>query len=158
MANISLPTKFKIVTAFAPKTTNAALTSVPVTLKNAVKAWLILNFTQAVGFASTPTLKQATDIAIGTNAAGPISRIWSNLDVATTDTLVERTAAASYALTTGTTNMLVIFEIDPASLTDGYDVVYCTIATSSQASDFVAGEWLIQTNYAQATPPSAIVD
>ena len=158
MANISLPTKFKIVTAFAPKTTNAALTSVPVTLKNAVKAWLVLNFTQAVGFASTPTLKQATDIAIGTNAAGPVSRIWSNLDVATTDTLVERTAAASYALTTGTTNMLVVFEIDPASLTDGYDVVYCTIATSSQASDFVSGEWVIQTNFAQATPPTAILD
>ena len=158
MANISLPTKFKIVTAFAPKTTNAALTSVAVTLKGCIKAWLVLNFTQAVGFASTPTLKQATDIAIGTNAAGPVSRIWSNLDVATTDTLVERTAAASYALSTATTNMLVIFEIDPASLTDGYDVVYCTIATSSQASDFVAGEWVLQTNYAQATPPSAIVD
>jgi len=158
MANISLPTKFKLVTAFAPKTTNAALTSVPVTLKNAIKAWLILNFTQAVGFASTPTLKQATDIAIGTNAAGPVSRIWSNLDVATTDTLVERTAAASYALSTATTNMLVVFEIDPASLTDGYDVVYCTIATSSQATDFVAGEWVIQTNFAQATPPSAILD
>jgi len=156
--NVSLPTRFKIVTAFAPKTTNAALTSVPVTLKNAVKAWLVLNFTQAVGFASTPTLKQATDIAIGTNAAGPVSRIWSNLDVATTDTLVERTAAASYALTTATTNMLVVFEIDPATLTDGYDVVYCTIATSSQASDFVSGEWFLQTNFAQATPPSAIVD
>ena len=156
--NVSLPTRFKIVTAFAPKTTNAALTSVPVTLKNAVKAWLVLNFTQAVGFASTPTLKQATDVAIGTNAAGPVSRIWSNLDVATTDTLVERTAAASYALTTATTNMLVVFEIDPASLTEGYDVVYCTIATSSQASDFVSGEWFLQTNFAQTTPPSAILD
>jgi hypothetical protein len=156
--NVSLPTRFKIVTAFAPKTTNAALTSVAVTLKNAVKAWLILNFTQAVGFASTPTIKQATDVAIGTNAAGPTCRIWSNLDVATTDTLVERTAAASYALSTATTNMLVIFEIDPALLTDGYDVVYCTIATSSQASDFVSGEWVLQTNFVQTTPPSAIID
>jgi hypothetical protein len=156
--NVSLPTRFKIVTAFAPKTTNAALTSVPVTLKNAVKAWLVLNFTQAVGFASTPTIKQATDIAIGTNAAGPVCRVWSNLDVSATDTLVERTAAASYALSTAATNMLVVFEIDPALLTDGYDVVYCTIATSAQATDFVSGEWFLQTNFAQATPPSAILD
>ena len=156
--NVSLPTRFKIVTAFAPKTTNAALTSQVVTLKNAVKAWLILNFTQAVGFASTPTIKQATDIAAGTNAAGPTCRVWSNLDVGTTDTLVERTAAASYALTTATTNMLVVFEIDPATLTDGYDCIYCTIATSSQATDYVAGEWVLQTNFAQATPPSAILD
>ena len=49
--NTSLPTHFKIVTAFSPKTTNAALTSQVITLKGALKAWLILNFTQAVGFA-----------------------------------------------------------------------------------------------------------
>lgn len=158
MANFSLPTKFKIVQILEPKTTNAALTSDAVSLKNAVKAWIVLHFTQAVGFASTPTLKQATDVAIGTNAAGPVSRIWSNLDVATSDALVERTAAASYALSTATTNMVVVFEIDPASLTDGYDVVYVTIATSSQATNFVSGEAIIQTNYQQTAPPSAIVD
>ncbi len=156
--NQSLPTSFKIVQAFAPKTTNAALTSQVVTLKNAVKAWLILHFTQAVGFASTPTIKQATDIAAATNAAGPTCRIWSNLDTSATDTLVERTAAASYALSTATTNMVVVFEIDPATLTDGYDCVYCTIATSSQATDYVAGEWIIRSNFAQTTPPTAILD
>ena len=59
-----------IVQAFAPKTTNAALTSQVVTLKAAIRAWLVLHFTQAAGFASTPTLKQATDIAAATNAAG----------------------------------------------------------------------------------------
>jgi hypothetical protein len=156
--NLSLPTRFKIATAFAPKTTNAALTSIPVTLKNAVKAWLILSFTNAVGFASAPTIKQATDIAIGTNAAGPTCRIWANEDVAATDTLVAQTAAALYTMAADIKLKLVVFEIDPASLTDGYDVVYCTIATSSQATNFVSGEWILQTNFAQATPPSAIVD
>lgn len=158
MANISLPTKFKIVTAFAPKTTNAALTSQVVSLKHAVKAWLILSFTNAVGFASVPTIKQATDIAAGTNAAGPTCRIWANEDVAATDTLVAQTAAASYTMAADVKNKLIVFEIDPASLTDTYDCVYCTIATSSQATDFVSGEWVLQTTYAQATPPSAILD
>ena len=158
MTTISLPTKFKIVTAFAPKTTNAALTSQVVTLKNAMRAWLVLNFTNAVGFASVPTLKQATDIAAGTNAAGPSSRIWANEDVAATDTLVAQTAAASYTMAADVKNKLIIFEIDPATLTDGYDCVYCTIATSSQATDFVAGEWWIQGNFSQATLPSAILD
>src|SRR6185503_11046691 len=156
--SFSLPTKFKIVTAFAPKTTNAALTSVPVTLKNAVKAWLVLNFTNAVGFASVPTIKQATDIAAGTNAAGPVCRIWLNEDCAASDTLVGQTAAASQATDANVKNKQVVFEIDPAALTDGYDCVYCTIATSSQATNFVSGEWWIQTNFAQATPPSAILD
>lgn len=156
--NISLPTKFKIVQAFAPKTTNAALTSQVVTLKGAVKAWLVLQFTQAVGFASVPTIKQATTIAAGTNAAGPTCRIWANEDTSLTDTLVAQTAGASYTVAADAKNKTVVFEIDPASLTDTYPCVYCTIATSSQATNFVAGEFVIQVNFAQATPPTAILD
>ena len=158
MANLSLPTTFKIVQAFAPKTTNAALTSQVITVKNAIKVWLVLHFTNAVGFASVPTIKQATDIAAGTNAAGPTCRVWANEDTAATDTLVAQTAAASYTMAADVKNKMVVFEIDPASLTDGYDCVYCTIATSSQATDFVAGEWVILDNFQQATPPSAILD
>lgn len=158
MSTISVPTKFKIVQAFAPKTTNAALTSQVVTLKGAIRAWLILHFTNAVGFASVPTIKQATDIAAATNAAGPTCRIWANEDTAATDTLVAQTAGASYTMGSDIKNKVVVFEIDPASLTDGYDCVYCTIATSSQATDFVSGEWLIQHNFSQTTIPTAILD
>lgn len=156
--NVSLATSFKLVQAFAPKTTNAALTSQVITLKNAIRCWLVLHFTQAVGFASVPTIKQATDIAAATNAAGPSCRIWANEDTSVNDTLVAQTAGASYAIGSDTKNKMVVFEIDPATLTDGYDCVYCTIATSSQATDFVSGEWQIQTNFKQSTPPTAILD
>lgn len=156
--SISLPTKFKIVQAFAPKTTNAALTSQVITLKNAIRVWLVLHFTNAVGFASTPTLKQATDIAAGTNQAGPSSRVWANEDTAASDLLVAQTAGASYAVAADAKNKMVVFEIDPAALADGYDCLYCTIATSGQATDFVSGEWVIQDNFAQASIPSAILD
>jgi len=156
--NYSFPTGYKIVQAFAPKTTNAALTSQVVTLKGAIKAWLVLHFTNAVGFASVPTIKQATDIAAGTNAAGPTCRIWANEDTAATDTLVAQTAGATYTMAADVKNKMVVFEIDPASLTDGYDCVYCTIATSSQATDFVAGEWVIRPNFQQTTIPTAILD
>lgn len=156
--NISIPTRFKLVQAFAPKTTNAALTSQVITLKGAVKAWLVLHFTNAVGFASVPTIKQATDIAAGTNAAGPTCRIWANEDTAANDTLVAQTAGASYTMAADVKNKMVVFEIDPASLTDTYDCVYCTIATSSQATDFVSGEWLILPNFQQTTIPTAIID
>jgi hypothetical protein len=158
MSHTAIASKYKIVQAFAPKTTNAALTSQVVTLKNAIRATLVLNFTNAVGFASVPTLKQATDIAAATNAAGPVSRIWANEDCAATDTLVAQTAAASYTMAADIKNKQIVFEIDPAALSDGYDCVYCTIATSSQATNFVSGEWIIETNFAQATPPTAILD
>lgn len=156
--NISIPTRIKIVQAFAPKTTNAALTSQVITLKGAIRAWLVLHFTQAVGFASTPTIKQATDIAAATNAAGPSCRVWANEDAAASDTLVAQTAGATYAVAADIKLKVVVFEIDPAAFTDGYDCVYCTIATSSQATNFVAGDWLILPNFQQATIPSAILD
>jgi hypothetical protein len=156
--NTSLPTNRKIVQAFAPKTTNAALTSQVITLKGAVKVWLVLHFTNAVGFASVPTIKQATDIAAGTNAAGPTCRVWANEDTAATDTLVAQTAGASYTMAADVKNKIVVFEIDPASLTDGYDCIYCTIATSSQATNFVSGEFVIAPNFQQATIPTAILD
>ncbi len=156
--NISLPTKFKIVQILEPKTTNAALTSDVVSLKGAIRAWIVLHLTQAAGHATTPTLRQATDVALGTTAAGPTSRIWANEDVAASDALVEQTAGASYAVAADVKNKVVVFEIDPAKLTDGYDCVYLTQATSSQASNLVSAEAIIQTNFQQATPPSAIVD
>jgi hypothetical protein len=53
----------------------------------------VFHFTNAAGFASTPTLIQATDIAAATNKAGPTVPIWANEDTAATDTLVAKTAA-----------------------------------------------------------------
>lgn len=158
MAIISVPTKYKMVQAFAPKTTNAALTSQVITVKNAIRVWLVLHFTQAAGFASVPTIKQATDIAAGTNAAGPSCRIWANEDCAATDTLVAQAAGASYAVAADVKNKTVVFEIDIASLTDGYDCLYATIGTSSQATNFVSGEWLILDNFQQTVKPTAILD
>jgi hypothetical protein len=105
-----------------------------------------------------PTTRQSTEIAAWTNAAGPTCRIWANEDCATTDTLVAKTAGASYTVTNDIKNKHVVFEIDPTTLTDGYECIYCTIATSSQATNFVAGEFYILTNCQQATPPSATLD
>jgi hypothetical protein len=158
MSNSSLPTKFKIVQLLQPTTTNASITSDAISLKGAIKATIICHYTQAVGHATTPTLKQATDVAIGTNAAGPTSRIWANEDVATSDALVAQTAGASFAMAADVKNKIVVFEIDPATLTDGYDCVYLTQATSSQATNFCSMEAIIQTNFQQTSIPSAIVD
>ncbi|MEY4634802.1 MAG: hypothetical protein RJA55_600 [Acidobacteriota bacterium] len=155
---MSLPENAKIVELFNPKTTNASLTSDTISLKNALKAWAVFNFTQAAGHATTPTLRQATDVANGTTAAGPTCRIWVNEDTAATDTLVAATAGASVAVTNDIKNKMVVFEIDPASLTEGYDCVYFTIATSSQATNFVTATMYIEPRYQQATPPTAITD
>lgn len=156
----SLPQNMKVVQAFYPQTTNGTLTSQVISLKNAHKAWLVLDFNQAVGHATAPTLNQATSIAATTNKAAPTVPIWANEDCAATDTLVKKTDAASYAVTNDVKKKQVVFEIDPSRLdvNGGYDCVYATIATSSQATNFVSGAWYLQERYPQATPPSAILD
>lgn len=157
---MSLPVNLKIVQMLKPQTTNGALTSQVISLKGVNKAWIVLEFTQAVGHATTPTLNQATSIAAGTNKAGPTSPIWANEDTAATDTLVKKTSAASYAVTNDIKNKQVVFEIDPSTqdVANGYDCAYVTIATSSQATNFVSATAYLQTSYQQATPPSQILD
>jgi hypothetical protein len=157
----NIPAHLKPVQLLAPQTTNGALTSQVISLKNASKAWLVLEFNQAVGHATTPTLNQATSIAAGTNKAGPAVSIWANEDTVATDTLVKQAAeAALFAVAATVKKKQVVFEIDPARLdvNGGYDCVYLTIATSGQATNFVSGTAYLLNAYEQATPPSAILD
>jgi hypothetical protein len=121
-----IPANLKPDAAVQPEDHQRTLTSQVISLKNAHKAWLVLDFTQAVGHATTPTLNQATSIAAGTNKAGPTVDIWANEDCAATDTLVKQTAGASYAVTNDVKKKQVVFEIDPTRLdvNGGYDCVY----------------------------------
>lgn len=156
---IHLTHDFKIVDATAGAvTTNGGVTSDAVSLKNAIKAWIVLQFTQAVGHATVVTIKQATDVAAGTNATGPTSNIWANETTAASDTLVKQTSGTTYTLTNDVKKKQVIIEVDPAAFTAGYDCLYFTVSDSSQATNFVAGQFFLETRYAQATPPAAITD
>lgn len=158
----ALPQEFKIVDATAGAvTTNGGVTSDSVSLKHAHKAWIVIQLTQAVGHATAITIRQATDVAAGTNKAlANAVPIWANEDTAAGDTLAEQTAAVSYTVTNDVKKKLVVFEIDPALLdtANGYDVLYFTVGNSSQATNFVAGTFWLASRYKQATPPSAIID
>lgn len=158
--NRSIVMNCKVVQMFNPQTTNGSLTSQVISLKNVHMAEVVFNFTQAVGHATTPTLVQATSIAGTTNKAGPTSQIWANEDCAATDTLVAKTAGASYAVTNDVKNKIVVFRVDPNSLDigNGYDCIYFTIATSSQATNFVSATAYLYNRYAGNPPPSSILD
>ena len=156
--SLSLASTRKIVQLTSPVTTNGGVTSDVISLKNAVRASIIVDLTQAVGHATVVSLKQATDVAAGTNAAGPASGLWANEDTAATDTLVKQTDAASYTVTANIKHKQVVFDVDPAALTDGYDCVYVTLSDSSQATNFVNAQAIVRTSYQRATPPAVITD
>lgn len=141
-----------------PVTTNGGVTSDVISLKNAIRATIVCDMTQAVGHATAVSLRQATDVAAGTNAAAPAGSCWMNEDVAASDTLVKQTDAAALTVTNNIKKKLLVFEIDPAALTDGYDCVYVSVADSSQATNFISIVAYIREAYQQATPPAAITD
>lgn len=157
---VQLAEQYKIVDATSgPVTTNGGVTTDAVSVKNAQYAELHLQFTQAVGHATVITLQECTAVD-GTGAATVANamRIRSNLDTAASDTLVVRTAATSYTLAGTVKKMQVIFEIDPARLSSGSDVLRATVSDSSQATNFVSGQWYLLQSQQQATPPVAITD
>lgn len=158
---ISLPERYKLVDALGgPVTTNGGVTSDYISLKGVHKCWIVAQFHQAVSHASTIQPTMSTAVA-GTGVTNIVhsARWWKNADVSLTDTLVRQTAAASMACTTGTTNQMIVVEIDPDDLNAaGYNVLGFTIATSSQATNFVNAVFVCAMRYAQANPPSAILD
>lgn len=159
---MNLPQNFKIVDATAgPVTTNGGVTSDAVSLKNAIKAWIVLQFTQAVGHATAITPRQATDVAVGTNKVlTNNAKIWANEDTAASDTLAAATDAKNYSLTNDIKKKLVVIEIDPTSLdiSGGYDCLYFTVGDSSQATNFVSASFILLQRYQQAAPAAAITD
>lgn len=160
---LSLPEAFKIVDATAGcVTTNGGVTSDYVSLKNVLKAYIVLQFTQAVGHATVIQPQVASAVApTGATSITFSAKWWENEDTAASDTLVAQTAATSMTVTNNIKKKQVIIEIDPAqAIAQGatLDVIGFTVSDSSQATNFVSGQFFLLERYQQATPPAAITD
>ena len=155
----SLPEQTKLVDATAgPVTTNGGVTADYVSVKNAGRAYIVVNLTQAAGHATVLTPQRATAVAgTGATGLGTAVRIWANEDTAASDTLVAQTAATSYTVTNDIKKKMVVFEIDLQKLGNTYDVIGLTVSDSSQATNFVCANYVLtDLRYQQATPPAAI--
>ena len=164
----SFPENCKIVEATPGAVgAGALITGDYVSLKNAHKAWIVIQYTEAHAAAVTFQPLKATAVApTGSTAITHLARIWSNLDTATSDLLVERTAAVLYASDAAVANKIVIFEIDPAELGDNgatppvpYDVISFSAATPA-AADYISALYVIEPRWQGAVinSPSAITD
>ncbi|MBK9496818.1 MAG: hypothetical protein IPO08_20395 [Xanthomonadales bacterium] len=143
---LHFPNKAKIVNLLAPAADAGGRTSaVYASLKNAVRAWVVVYLTQ--GAANTVQLDpvQATAVAgTGTKALTNNCQIFSNLDVSASDTLVSRTAAKTYTTDAGVHNKIVIFQIDPAETMDTANSFDCIgITTGASAAANITSAFLI---------------
>ena len=103
------------------------------------------------------TLYEATDVAAGTNAAITTTvPIYHNTDVTASDILSATTAAYTYTINTGENpNSMVVFEIDPAILSQGYPCVYLS-DSNGNASNVCTILWVGDPKVKGGTQLSAI--
>ncbi|WP_147565141.1 hypothetical protein [Clostridium tyrobutyricum] len=144
--------KYKLIQAFEPRTTNAAITSNYVTLKNAVTATVVVNLAQAAGHATQISLYQAQDIE-GTGAK-PLANdipVLANEDVGASDTFVRQADGVSYTVANTAKNKQVIFHIDPAKLdiNNEFTCLNVRVGASLQATNFASGEFILENKYAE---------
>lgn len=158
---LCLPETFKIVSGTAGiVTTDGGVICDYVSLKNVLKAWIVLQFLQAADHATVVNPQRAT-LVDGTGAiATPAVNWWLNPSIITNDTLVAQTASATPTLTASGAgvNELMVIQVDPAAMGATYDVMGCIITTSGQATNFVSVVYYLLERYQQATPPTAVLD
>lgn len=157
----SLPAQAKIVELLAPAADAAGRTSSYISLKNGHKAYIVAHLTQGNAATVKFTPLQASDVSGTGSKVISATPIWSDLDTATSDALVSRTAAADYTTDAAVKNKVVVFEITPEAALDvnnNFDCIAVSTGASNAANITQAMLIITPLRYAQATPPSAIVD
>lgn len=157
----TLPEVTKIVQALTPAADAAGRTGAYVSMKNAGRCFVVVNIGQANAAPVPITIEQATAVAgTGSKAITNVVPIWSNLDTSVTDDLVRAANAVSYSTDTGIKNKVVVFQIDGRSLdiANGFDCIVVKTGASNVANITSAMYIMTDLRYAQATPPSAVLD
>ena len=140
--------KIKWVNAIKPQA-GGAITGVYVSLKNVIKALVVVHIDQANAATMAITIEQATAVAgTGTTPITKAVPIWVNLDTAASDVLVAATPAVAYTTDAGIKIKLVIFEIDPATLNiaGGFDCITVKTAASN-AANITAAHYVLNLRY-----------
>jgi hypothetical protein len=154
--SFQIPAKMPAVSLLPPATDAAGRTSGYRSLKNAHKAFIVARVNQGNAAQVTFTPLQATSAAGAGSKAIFAAPIWLCVDTATIDTLVKQTAAANFQTSTGTTDKIVVFEIEPGQSMDinnGFS--YIGLQTSaSNVANITEALLLIVPRYEQANPPS----
>ena len=151
---LEYPNKFEVVTGTSPVATNGGVTADYISMKGVLRAIVIVTLKQAVGHATGIDPVQATAVA-GTSAKAFAKTlpIWSNEDTGASDTMVKQTSAVTYNVTNDVKSKKVIFIVDAEKLDvdNSFDCLGVTVDDSSQATNLVNIEYLLEKRYQGVT-------
>ena len=132
-----------------------------VSLKNAAACYIAVHINQVAVNTVAITVQQATNVSGGSAKVITVATpIRANEDCAATDTLVAQTAAVGFTTSAAQKHKIVIIRVDAADLdmANGFDCIKVLTAASDATNITSALYFLTDIRYAQATPPSAIID
>lgn len=148
----------KLIWACEPKNyTGAAATAKYVSLKGYHRITIIIQTGAWAGGTAAVTINQATDVSATGAKALAFTKYWT--DDALAGTLVETACASTFNLDTA--NSLYVIEVDASTLdlANLFDCLTVAIASPGANNDFYGVVYaLTEPRYAQATPPSPLVD
>jgi hypothetical protein len=156
----SMQAQFPPIDLLAPAADAGGRTSPYRSLKNALKAYIVVKMTQGNAATVLLSVLQASAVAGTGSKAVTAVPIWSNLDTSVNDTLTARTAAVSYTTDAGVKNKIVIFEITPEACMDvanGFDCLAVSTGASN-AANITEATLFILGSYQSASPPNSYVD
>lgn len=160
-SNIYVPETILPVHLLAPAADAAGRTSVYLSLKNAVKAWIVCYIDQANAATVLLTPLQATAVAgTSSKALTAVTRVWADLDCAASNTIARATDAANYTTDAGVKKKIVIFEIDRLKSLDvdgGFDCIGISTGASN-AANITSALLVVQLSHQSATPQTFITD
>lgn len=158
--SMCIPEKFKLVKLYGGASNGISTGTDYICCKNAHRVTFLI-YTWGTTATTLPlSLIEATTVAGSTTSAVTnVFPIWKVIATTSTDALAAQTAAALLTIDPDGTDstMLAVFQWDPANHAAGYDCV-AVKGTTGNAADYIVILALIEERYAQATPPSAIID
>jgi hypothetical protein len=152
--------QFPPIMLLAPAADAAGRTSSYRSLRNCLKAWVVVHVNQGNAATVLISLLQASAVAgTGSKAIAAVP-IWSNLDTSVNDSLVSRTAAATYTTDAGVKDKIVIFELQPEVALDvanGFRAIAVSTGASN-AANITEAKLFMWGAYEQASPPNSYTD
>jgi hypothetical protein len=156
----SLVAQIPPVMLLAPAADAAGRSSPFRSLRNALKAYVVVHINQGNAATVLLSVLQATNVAGASSKAVTAVPIWSNNNTATNDTLAARTAAATFTTDAGTNDKIVVFEITPEScmdLANGFDCLAVSTGASNVAN-ITEAQLHILNSFQGGTPVNSYTD
>lgn len=152
----SMPAQIPPVSLLSPAADAAGRTGSYRSLKNCLKAYVVVRVNQGNAATVLLSVLQATAVAGTGSKAVAAMPAWLVANTTTTDALVAQVAAATFTTSAALADKIVVFEIVPEACMDVANGFNCIAVQTgaSNAANVTSAELFVLGSYAQATPPT----